>query len=535
MNRGRVRRALSAVGAAMALLCAGAGVGEAQVSVIPGASPVDGLTTGTDGTLWGIAYDANGFDVVRLDRGGVLTSTAAPAGLHPVDSNGALHPLPDGSMGLFARRQAGTGGAREDRLLLLRFAAGSGALTQRLELPPAAGSASGVAVAPDGAVWFARSCADEIDRVAASGRVAHVRLGRLGCELGDGLPDGPSTMEPGTGLAFDGSGALWLANLCQGRVTRVALDRRVRSWRAPAIECMDDVGAPTARPARIVPGPDGGIFFAGSAGTVGETGSAAAGAITGGGRELRFPYGSGAFGADGALWHTVPRGVERRETTGAVTRFARRTPTTILSGLVPTRGGSVAFVRARYWKSVDAGDPHSPPWRLYLGAALVQLGAEGTEAGIPLPDGGPDAETQLESTGAVLGPDGAVWISEARMGATPPRYAQRLVRTDLGELSAPRTPVARVSAVLGRVGGTAWVQVACGAERARFCVGSAALAGGLARGPAHFAIEGEQRGAVPIALSRGALQRLRRHRAVHAAVVLSSGGGALTRRTVRLG
>jgi hypothetical protein len=527
MGPTRMRAALAALGVAVVLLgaLAGPAYGEATVTVVP-APALSALTPGTDGAMWGLhtsyAPDGVSTSVVRLDASGVLSTTALPAGLVPFDANGVLRALPDGSMALFADR----GDADAGRLVLMRLAAGTGALERVDELPREAAGASGLAIGPDGTVWFARSCRDEVDRVGVDGRVVRFRLGRLGCG------HAPVRREGGAGLAVDPAGGVWLVNACQGRIARISRSGRVRTWRMPPSACP--WRDPDRSLVRIEANPRGGIFFSGvlldpSGSPTGPTGW-----VTPRGRYQHFTTaGPGLCASDGTLWHQGRRGFERRAPDGTVAYFPRHTTASAFPGFVETRDGALAFVRASYWTS-SYDDPHDPWQQLYLAPQLAVLRSDGGETDVPLPDGGTDAGTYVVGATVALGPDGALWVQEGRLSLRLDRFAAPLVRVLLDGVAPARAPVADVRAVLARSGRTVWIQLSCDADRGRFCVGSVAFedfAVGLA--PVRFALAGRTIGTLPLRLGGDALERLRRG-PLTTPVGVHTEGGSFTRRTVRL-
>jgi streptogramin lyase len=246
------RRTIACASAAILAIATASGAAvAASTTVIAAPAPFWGFVPGTDGALWGLQYDRDGPAVVRVDRTGPLTRTPPPGGL---PFNG-WRPFtgPDGAVSLFVRLPSQTPA-------LMRLQPGSGAVGSIAELPLAAAGASGLTVAPDGAVWFARSCDDLLGRIApGSGRISYMRLPRLGCGQ-----HRAARRELGAALAFDTRGALWLVNLCMGRIDRMSLRGRVREWRTRLISCpsQDSFDLPVATPATIELDPDGGISYA---------------------------------------------------------------------------------------------------------------------------------------------------------------------------------------------------------------------------------------------------------------------------------
>ncbi len=308
-----------------------------------------------------------------------------------------------------------------------------------------------------------------------------------------------------------------------GRIDRVALDGRVREWRAPRIACDEHEGVETT----VVPDPRGGIAYASRGLYGGGSGRVRAG------RRERFPsFGAGTFTRDGALWRSVPTGVERRAADGRIATFQTPRGLTQVSAPTPTRDGGVAVVRASYWRSYG-GDAHSDPVSTYLDARLTLLAPDGSQTDVPLPDSGTDAFPHFGGTSLTLGPDGAFYLHELRVGADEYHLSTQLLRVLPDGAMTPRPPDAAVQRVLGRVGRTLWLQVGCDADAARFCSGSVTLAGmGMTDGAGPFALAGGVPGAVPVTLGSRALETLRRRGSVHATVVVAPAGAAISQRTV---
>lgn len=524
----RITRTVMYCGAAVLSMCAlavggGAAAATDTGTVMDGTSFLD-LMPAADGALWGLEYGPLGAAIDRIGTGRLLTHVSSPAGwmlrqhLDPIT-------LPDGSVGMFLPNAGSGQDAADATHALVRFDRDTGAVSQVTALPPAAAQSSGFTIAPDGAIWFARSCEDRLGRIAPkSGRISYVRLPRLGCG-----PRRTVRRERGAGLAFDAKGALWLVNLCMGRIDRVSLTLHVRQWRAPLISCPQP-GAfdlPAAIPATIVPDPNGGIAYASSA--IG----AGSGRVQDG-RRQRFPsYGAGVFTADGTLWRLTPRGIERRSPDGEMSTFGMARRLTWLSELVTTPAGGVAAMRASYWRSYG-GDSHNPPTPVYLDPEIVVLTHDGSESSIPLPDGGTDASAQLSSARLARAPDGSYAIGQGRVGLGGYPYLPRLLRILPDDLAPPPSSRASVRMVLGHVGRVVWLQLSCAADPARFCVGSVTLKGAsIASTSTPFALAGQTRGAVPVRLGAATARRLRSG-VLQTTAVITSDDAPTTRRALKL-
>jgi len=494
----------------------------ASVTTVPDGPLFGKLVPGPDGLLWHAEEtdDSYGSLIVRVGPAGVAVTTVS--GYSP--SRGAEPQLlPDGSMGLAVDRLDETGGGiGVEGLALLRLVPGSGAVASIMRLPSAVvDDTTALAVAPDGAVWFAKPCQDRLGRVAPGRRVRYMRLSAAHCAFG--MED----VQGGAVLAFDPKGALWFADFCTGRIARVSLAGRVREWRAPRAGCDgSDVHATFAVD------PQGGMAFA-ARGSERDV----SGRIHGGRWERFTSYGSGAFTPDGALWRVLSGGIERRGPDGSV-RIRGTGRVRAVSNLVPAPGGGVAGVLAAYWQSDPNYDTHNPFPRpdAYLDGHVVVFQSDGSETSWPLPDGGSDAASQLSGAYLSLGPDGAFYVRESRVANPGFDGSARLLRALPDELAPPSPPTARVSAVLGRVRRVAWLQLACGAELSRFCGGTVRLTGrDVSRAPARFALAGQSRGAVLIALGGRALRLLRHGGRLRTVAVVRTDDGVVTRSRVTIG
>jgi len=497
----------------------------ASVTLVPDGPLVGEMVPGPDGALWhvedtpGTSEAPPGARVVRVNADGTSGTTLGTWPIQGIEP----HLLADGSMGLLMMTfDERIDGWVADGRVLLHLTPGSGAVASKMTLPPEADEATAFAFAPDGAVWFADSCGDRLGRVAPNGYLSYVRLPRIGCREEGG------TAERGAMLAFDPKGALWFANLCVGRIDRISLVGRVREWRALRVGC----GGWDAVRADAAVDPRGGIFYAASGGK-----GYGSGRIRDGRLERFASYGTGVFTPDGALWRVLSGGIERRAADGS-TRIRGTGRVRAVSNLVPTRDGSVAVVFATYWRSDGNYDSHntSPGPDAYLDGHVVVLHPDRSETSWQLPDGGADASSQLSAAYLALGPDGAFYVRERRVANPSFDGSARLLRALPADIAPPRSPTARVRAVLGRVRRAAWLQLSCGADLARFCVGTVRLTRkGVSPAPARFALAGRSRGAVPITLSGRALRLLRHGGKLRTVAEVRTDDGTVTRSRVTIG
>jgi hypothetical protein len=495
--------------------------GGASVTTVQDGSLFGALVPGPDRLLWYAEKtdDSYGSRILRVGADGV-TATTTVRGYSP--SRGAQpRMLPDGLMGLVVDRLDETGGGiGVAGLAFMRLLPGSGGVASIIRLPHAVDDMTALAVAPDGAVWFANGCQDRLGRVAPSGRVTYMRLSAIRC------PPDTTEVEGGAALAFDPKGALWFADFCTGRIARVSLAGRVRQWHELRAGCsffgVDET---------LAADPRGGIFYAAN----GAEGSPI-GLIHGGRLKRLASYGYGVFTSDGTLWRALSVGIERRDPDGSSEIVRGTDRVRSVSNLVPTPGGGVATVLATYWRADPNRTSHDAPVYAYLDGQVVSMRRDGSETSWALPDGGRDASSQLSGAYLALGPDGAFYVGEARVANPSFDWSSRLLRLLPDEPWPPRTARARVRAALGRVGRVAWLQLSCGAELARFCLATVRLTGrGVSRRPVRFALAGQSRGAVPIDLGGGALRQLRHDGKLRTTAIVRTDDGSVTRSPVTIG
>ena len=276
---------------------------------------------------------------------------------------------------------------------------------------PSGSHPSGIAQAPDGAMWVLEDGGATIDRVAPDGSVARFpaggypslvdatfdrggnlwftggtsdRLGRAPVSTALGAIStwnfGPGC-EP-TGVATAPDGGIWFSKLDCNVVGRIDPASAPNS-------AHNDVTLPSGtQPMSIAAGPDGAMWFTASgSGRIGRV--AADGTLTwpvAGG--LDRPYDL-TTGADGNLWVTESGGngaILRVTTAGAVTRFSAGLP----AGADP--------------RGIAAGADGNLYVAAYGANALARVGLDGTITTIPLSAGaGP--------RGVAASADGSIWFT----------------------------------------------------------------------------------------------------------------------------
>jgi hypothetical protein len=113
MRGTRSHAALAGTAIVLALFVMTGAASASTIDKISGIGSLVELSPGPDGLLWGIEYDddADGdhYAVVRFEGPELVTRTplphaSPPFSVAPWDSNGMLHPMPDGSMTLVEAR-----------------------------------------------------------------------------------------------------------------------------------------------------------------------------------------------------------------------------------------------------------------------------------------------------------------------------------------------------------------------------------------------------------------------------------------------
>lgn len=476
------------------------------------AAEVDVLTYGVgefavqaDGALWATGSDRSGLfrakqdgTQQRVDRG-QLASVRVVAG--PTS-------LADGTVAVVV------GGSDERRIVRLR----DGRPVRSVVLPRTAAKAKTAAIAPDGTVWLAMSCADRLTRVSPAGSTRSIRLRGLGCRHVD------EWVQPENGqvLQRGADGATWLANLCQGRIVRVDRRERVREWRLPPT-CSKDRGNVVA-PARAHAEPDGGLRLPGVRITASGALRRDPGIVV---PDVVTPGGEWTRGDDGST--VVWRGRGGRTRTFALGGADRSLYAwTLAAGSddsVWFGGGSLRSSVGDVLQSVDPRFEERP----LVGSVRPDGG--GAEQSMPWTQEKPLVTYVVR---LAAGADGRAWVLET---GSPFREqpVSRLGRADLGasRLRAPRPSVLRV---LERSGGRLWLQLSCDAPAGRFCAGDVRLTDGhgraLTAGRTRFVLAGAARDAVALTLTRLA-RRLTRDGPLRVRASLRGRSGAATR-TIRV-
>ena len=234
-------------------------------------------------------------------------------------------------------------------------------MLQRTDIPAA------VAIAPDGAVWFAIEMSDALG-VLRHGRIERVSKGTQNLEM--------------LGLDVDDKGGVWFTDGPGRAVSRMASDGSVRSF---------PLATPVVKLGRLAVAPDHAVWFADV--TTASVTRLKDGVFT---RHVSRSAGAAPWGVAveprGTVWATLPEvnRLARIAADGALTEFD-----------VPTRGSGLGDV------VIDAA---GAIWFLEQQANKIGRFANGrfAEFAVPTPSAG--------LTSLAAAPDGGVWFTELRGG-----------------------------------------------------------------------------------------------------------------------
>jgi streptogramin lyase len=245
----------------------------------------------------------------------------------------------------------------------------AGAITE-FPLPNHAGNPSGIALGPDGALWFADQ-AGAVGRMRTDGTVTLFR-----------------PLAQPIGICRGPDGALWFTEYQSNKIGRITTDGTISEFSIPTV---------ASGPAGIVAGPDGALWFtesnANKIGRISLTGSVTEFALP---NEFSFPA-SITVGPDQALWFTEGNQANARGRIGRITPSGnlKEFPVSIGAVLHPaaiavTRDGVVWFT--------DSSTANINVVRMAPDGSMVNFPVVGLPA----------------SFGLTVGPDGALWFTEAQ-------------------------------------------------------------------------------------------------------------------------
>jgi len=254
----------------------------------------------------------------------------------------------------------------------------AGVITEYL-LPAAVGGPGGITAGPDGALWFTEYYANKIGRITTGGVITEYAL--------------PATGGGPRGITAGPDGALWFTeddysqypSFVNNGIGRITTAGAVTEYPVTADYDLAD----------ITPGPDGALWFAEADGIGRIT---TAGVVT----EYFLPAASSypagiTVGPDGALWFAeggyspIPEyyasQIGRITTAGLITEYHALTPNSFLSGITVGPDGAL-------WFTERGGN----------NIGRITTAGTVTEYPVPTANSGPGEIT--------LGPDGALWFTE---------------------------------------------------------------------------------------------------------------------------
>ncbi|HTO87140.1 MAG TPA: hypothetical protein VMR54_06375 [Thermoanaerobaculia bacterium] len=256
---------------------------------LPNGANAASIVAGSNSDLWfsELANDGPGEHLFRMTTSGAVTEFSLPPAANCV---GGIALGPDGALWFTAYSSTDWGCGTPVSGMIGRITEAG----QRSEFPsPVAGS---IATGPDGNLWFAELSANKIGRLTTSGALKEFDL-----------PSQTSIRK----MTVGADGALWCTT-DSSSILRITMGGSIRA--IPA-SCM---------PAGITAGPDGNLWFADTKGLIGRIDRSSF-------RVTRFPLptselyrwaGGIASGADGNLWFTrLFGGIGRITTTGFITEF----------------------------------------------------------------------------------------------------------------------------------------------------------------------------------------------------------------------
>lgn len=264
-------------------------------------------------------------------------------------------------------------------IALLLGAGSANAAVTLYPVPTSGGEPWGIAVGPDGALWFTEYNGNKLGRITASGHITEFPL-----PAGSGAE----------GLAAGPDGNLWLAAYGGGTILRVTPAGTVTTFNLPPDGTV---------PYDIVSGPDGNLW----ATVQPRSGPATVGAIdkvtpTGQITEYALPDSSGApfyitRGPDGNLWFTALRGSPLQGAIGSITMAGQITEYPI--------GGTGAHPLG-----ITAG-PDGNVW--FTDQSNGSIGRSTTTGQIT--EFAARASNMIQ--GITAGPDGALWFADPSYGS----------------------------------------------------------------------------------------------------------------------
>ncbi len=235
---------------------------------LPGTNIVaSSITTGPDGNLWFLEASSATSKVGRITTDGVLKEFPIPDGFYYAPSH-RLTTGPDGALWFTGIRNA-IGRITTDGAVsvfpLPNHDGNGGAIT--------GGTASDIAVGPDGNLWFTEGDANLIGRITPTGVVSEFAIPSSAKVGVPGIPENPPTYitssEP-TGIAAGSDGNLWFTESATNKIGRITPTGVISEYALPGMG---------RQPGEIASGPDGNLYFTVSDNSGGASASASLGLI----------------------------------------------------------------------------------------------------------------------------------------------------------------------------------------------------------------------------------------------------------------
>jgi uncharacterized repeat protein (TIGR01451 family) len=240
-----------------------------------------------------------------------------------------------------------------------RFHPGGGAIL--FDIPQSASSTGPwrLAAGPDGNVWFTEQTGNKIGRLTPQGAVTEFAV--------------PTANAAPSEITGGPDGNVWFTEIVADKIGRITPDGQITEFAMP--KPSSELPGGTAALSKIVAGPDGSLWFTEQSRGIGR--------ITPDGKITEFtiptqysqPYGIAA-GPDGNLWYTEFKAnqISRITPAGTVTEFALPTPDSQPVGIVAGADGNLWFG--------EFSQPHLGKLNLAYTNLAIQIEAEPSVAAV---------------------------------------------------------------------------------------------------------------------------------------------------------
>jgi len=290
-------------------------------------------------------------------------------------------------------------------------AAGS---VKEFRIPPPSTGAEGIAVGPDGAVWFTQLTTSSVGRLGTGGFSSFATPS-------PGYPDA---------IVNGPDGALWFSDLYNARISTITTSGRITEFDLPPCGSCGEYGQGATS---LALGPDGALWFTRPAESV-------IGRMTTDGHVTEFTTGGPivdpswiANGPDGALWFTDETGIGRITTDGTATQVwsGLNYPSAITAGpdgnlwVTGSSQDVVARVTTAGRAKLFTIHLNCDPQQIAPGAGALwatcynlneiqRITTAGQVTGFPVPGHIPNYPDVMY--GIVQGPGAAMWFTEYAAG-----------------------------------------------------------------------------------------------------------------------